>query len=125
LCSTDRWLPLPCPSHLSTSLSGLDNNSRDTDPAAVESVKKFEVELCDLPVRGPWDSYARHLTDDYVRVTPGKIEGKEDVLKGFRASNVQTISMVPEQMDVRIYGDTAVTIIQLRFREQAPDGKNY
>ena len=31
--------------------------------------------------------------------------------------------MVPEEMDVRIYGDTVVMIIQLRFRERAPDGK--
>jgi len=30
--------------------------------------------------------------------------------------------MVPEQMDVRIYGDTAIMIIQLRSREQTPDG---
>ena len=107
-------------------LSAFAQNSNvraDTDPAAVESVKKFELELCDLLVRGEWDSYARHLTDDYVRILPGRIEGKENVLKGFRASNVKTISMAPEQMDVRIYCDAAVMIIQLRFREQAPDGK--
>jgi ketosteroid isomerase-like protein len=109
---------------LALSASAQDSNVRaDTDPAAVESVKKFEVELCDLLVRSQWDSYARHLTDDYVRITPGKIESKEDVLKEFRASHVKMISMVPEQMDVRIYGDTAVMIIRLRFREQTPDGK--
>jgi ketosteroid isomerase-like protein len=76
-----------------------------------------------LLVRGEWDSYAAHLTDDYVRITPGKMQDKKDVLKEFRVSNVKMISMVPEQMDVRIYGDTAVMIIQLRFREQGPDGK--
>lgn len=108
---------------LALSASAQNSNVRaDTDPAAVESVKKFEIELCDLLVRGEWDSYAGHLTDDYVRIVPGKIQGKEDVLKEFRASKVKTISMVPEQMDVRIYGDTAVMIIQLRFREQAPNG---
>ena len=37
--------------------------------------------------------------------------------------DLSTISMVPEQMDVRIYGDTAVMIIRLRSREQAPDRK--
>jgi len=95
----------------------------DADPVGVEAVKKLEIELCDLLVRGEWGSYARHLTDDYVRVISGKMQGKEDVLKEFRASNVKTISMVPERMDVRIYDDTAVMIIQLRFRDQAPDGK--
>jgi ketosteroid isomerase-like protein len=109
---------------LALSASGQNSNVRaDADPAAVESVKKFEIKLCDLLVRGEWDSYAGHLTDDYVRIIPGKIQGKEDVLNEFRSSNVKTISMVPEKMDVRIYGDTAVMIIQLRFRERAPDGK--
>jgi ketosteroid isomerase-like protein len=109
---------------LALSASAQNSNVRaDTNPAAVESVKKFEIELCDLLVRGEWDSYARRLTDDYIRIAPGKIERKENVLREFRAAKVKTISMVPEQMDLRIYGDTAVMIIQLRFREQAPDGK--
>jgi ketosteroid isomerase-like protein len=37
-------------------------------------------------------------------------------------SDTKTILMVPEQMDVRIYGDTAIIIIQLRSRDQMPDG---
>ena len=49
-------------------------------------------------------------------------QSKEEVLNEFRKSNTKTISMVPEQMDVRIYGDTAIMIIQLRSREQTPDG---
>ena len=44
------------------------------------------------------------------------------MLNDFHASNAGMISMVPEQMDVRIYGDTAIMIIQLRSREQTPDG---
>ncbi|PYU38558.1 MAG: hypothetical protein DMG54_29750 [Acidobacteria bacterium] len=68
------------------------------------------------------DAYASRLTDDYVRILPGKIQSKEEVLNEFRKSNTKTISMVPEQMDVRIYGDTAIMIIQLRSREQTPDG---
>jgi len=98
------------------------NTRADNNPEAVESVKKFELELCDLIVRGEWDAYASRLTDDYVRILPGKMQSKEEVLKEFRTSNTKTISMVPEQMDVRIYGDAAVMIIQLRFREQTPDG---
>jgi ketosteroid isomerase-like protein len=30
--------------------------------------------------------------------------------------------MVPEKMQVRIYGDTAIAIIDLRTRDRAPDG---
>lgn len=108
---------LALPSHAQKSNIHADNN-----PEAVESVKKFELELCDLIVRGEWDAYASHLTDDYVRVLPGKIQSKEEVLTEFHTSSTRTISMVPEQMDVRIYGDTAIMIIQLRSREQTLDG---
>jgi len=94
------------------------NVRADSNPQAVESVKKFELELCDLIVRGQWDIYASHVTDDYVRILPGKIQNKEEVLNEFRTSSTKTISMVPEKMDVRIYGDTAIVIIQLRYREQ-------
>jgi ketosteroid isomerase-like protein len=99
------------------------NVRADNKPEAVESVKKFELELCDLIVRGEWDAYASRLTDDYIRVLPGKIQSKEEVLNEFRTSNTKTISMVPEQMDVRIYGDTAIMIIQLRSRERTADGQ--
>jgi ketosteroid isomerase-like protein len=99
------------------------NVRADHDPTAIESLKNFERELCDLLVRGEWDAYARHLADDYVRISTGKIQGKEDVLNDFRTSKVKIISMVPEQMDVRVYGNAAVMLIQLRFRERTPDGK--
>src|SRR5438552_17105557 len=68
------------------------------------------------------DAYASRLTDDYVRILPGKIQSKEEVLNEFRKSNTKTISMVPEQMDVRNYGHTAIRTIQLRSRAMTPDG---
>src|SRR5260221_3314200 len=98
------------------------NVRADNSPEAVESIKKFELELCDLIVRGEWDAYASRLTDDYIRILPGKIQDKEEVLNEFRTSNAKTTSMVPERMDVRIYGETAIVIIRLRSREQTPDG---
>ena len=94
----------------------------DSNPEAVESVRKFELDLCDLIVRGEWDAYASRLTDDYIRILPGKIQSKEEVLKEFRTSDTKTVSMVPEQIDIRIYGETAIAIIQVRSREQTHDG---
>jgi len=98
------------------------NIRADNAPGAIESVKKFELELCDLIVRGEWDAYASHVTDDYVRILPGKNQSKEEVLDEFRTSNIRTVSMVPEQIDVRIYGDAAIAIIQLRWRDRTFDG---
>lgn len=94
----------------------------ENNPEAVESVKKFELELCDLIVRGEWNAYASRLADDYIRILPGQAQKKEEVLNEFRTSGAKTVSMVPEQMDVRIYGDTAIAIIQVRSRLQTPDG---
>jgi len=108
-------LALPAPAQKS-------NVRADNNPDAAESVKKFELELCDLIVRGEWDAYASRLTDDYIRILPDKIQSKEEVLNDFRTSNTKTIKMVPEQMDVRAYGDTAIVIIQVRSREQTADG---
>jgi len=94
----------------------------DNGAGEVKSVKKLELELCDLIVRGEWDAYARRLTDDYIRILPGKMQSKEEVLNEFRTANTKTVSMAPEQMDVRIYGDAAIAIIQLQVREQTADG---
>jgi ketosteroid isomerase-like protein len=99
------------------------NVRADDNPAAAEEIKKLEVDLCGMLVRGAWDSYAANLTDDYVRVLPGNIQSKQEVLAEFRASKERTISMVPERMDVRVYGDTAVALIHLRTRSQDADGK--
>ena len=115
IVTTLAVLALPAPAQKS-------NIRADSDPKMVESVKKFELELCDLIVRGEWDAYASRLTDDYIRILPGKIQDKEEVLNEFRTSNAKTTSMVPERMDVRIYGETAIVIIRLRSREQTPDG---
>src|SRR5215470_11358443 len=105
---------------LTLPISAQKSNIRaDSNPEAVESVKKFELELCDLIVRGEWDAYASRLTDDYTRVLPGKIQSKQEVLNEFRTSKTKAVSMVPEEMDVRIYGDTSIVIIQLRAREQS------
>jgi hypothetical protein len=115
IVTTLAVLALPAPAQKS-------NIRADSDPKMVESVKKFELELCDLIVRGEWDGYASRLTDDYIRILPGKIQDKEEVLNEFRTSNAKTTSMVPERMDVRIYGETAIVIIRLRSREQTADG---
>lgn len=93
------------------------------DPDAAKTVRELEQKLCDLLVRGDWDAYARNLTDDYVRVLPGNVQAKQEVLEEFRTSKTKTVAMLPEKMDVRVYGDTAIVIIELRTRNQTPDGR--
>lgn len=124
----DRWLAVVrVPSVLLLALSlqmsaQTSGVKADNDPTDVETVKRLERKLCDLLVTGDWDSYARQLTDDYVRILPGKVQTKQEVLEEFRTSRTKTVAMVPEKIDVRVYGDTAIVIIDLRTRNQAPDG---
>lgn len=117
-------LTIPISAQKSDVHVGKSNIRADNNPEAVESVKKLELELCDLIVRGEWNAYASHLTDDYMRILPGKIQSKEEVLNEFRTSSTKTTSMVPEQMDLRIYGDTAIAILLVRSREHTPDGQS-
>jgi len=94
----------------------------DRDAAAEAAVKALELQLCDLLVRGDWRAYASHLTDDYVRVLPGKIQNKAEVLQEFRTSKDKIISMVPKMIRTRIYGDTAIVIIDVYARDRTPTG---
>jgi ketosteroid isomerase-like protein len=95
----------------------------DDNPSAVEAVRKLEVDLCGMLVRREWDAYAANVTDDYVRILPGKVQTKQEVLEEFRTSKTKTISMTPEKVEVRVYGDTAVAIIHLRTRTQDGHGE--
>lgn len=95
----------------------------DNPAPEIEKIRQLEIKLCGLIVHRQWNDYARHLTDDYVRIQAGSVQTKDEVLKEFRTSKTDTISMTPEKLDIRIYGDTAVVIIKLRTRTRAGDGK--
>ena len=94
----------------------------DADAAAITAVEKLEIDLCGLLVGGEWQKYAANLTDDYVRVLPGKIQSKAEVLAEFRTSVEKTVAMIPEKIQTRIYGETAVVIIDLLTRDRKPNG---
>ena len=108
----------------STSVLPQASGVRADNPASeIETIKQLEIELCSLIVHGQWDDYARHVTDDYVRILAEKSQTKDEVLKEFRTSKTDMISMTPEKVDVRIYGDAAVVTIELRTRIRARNGK--
>src|SRR5262245_18544072 len=91
-------------------------------PAAEAAVKALELQLCDLLVHGKWQAYASRLTDDYVRVLPGRVQNKAEVLEEFRTSKSTIISMVPKKIQTRIYGDAAIVSVDVYERERTPTG---
>lgn len=79
----------------------------DADTAAVAEIEALEYHLIDLLERRDLDAYASFLAEDYVRVNAaGRIDSKDSVLEQFRSGSGGP--SVPSDLDVRVYGDTAV-----------------
>ena len=80
----------------------------DADSAAISEVEALEYHLIDLLARRDLNAYASHLAEDYVRVNAaGRVDFKESVLARFHSDSGSSTS-IPSDLNVRIYGDTAV-----------------
>jgi len=80
----------------------------DRDTAAEKEIQKLEYFLASLIEKGDVDTYAGYLTDDYVRIAAnGSISTKEQILDGFKKTKAQ-VSMMPHDLNVRVYGATAI-----------------
>jgi ketosteroid isomerase-like protein len=80
----------------------------DKDTVAEQEIQKLEFFLAALIEKGDVDTYAGYLTDDYVRISAnGTLSTKEQVLEGFRKGKAQ-VTMLPHDLQVRIYGTTAI-----------------
>jgi ketosteroid isomerase-like protein len=81
----------------------------DTNPSAESEVKKLEADLDKLLVQGDWNQYAAHLSDDYIRTeNNGTVKNKADVLTDLRSEAKKLLDVIPEELQVRVYGDTAI-----------------
>ncbi|MBZ5706095.1 MAG: nuclear transport factor 2 family protein [Acidobacteriia bacterium] len=81
----------------------------DADPAADAEIMKLETELTHLILQGNWDEYSSRLTEDYVRTfANGAVQSKQQVLSEFRAPERKVLDMIPEDLNVRVYGDAAI-----------------
>lgn len=84
----------------------------DQDSVLIKQLSDLEFELNDLLAERNFDTYATYLADDYIRISAnGNIMNKEQVLQQFRTA--QTGKAVPEILQIRIYGNTAVMTIHL------------
>jgi ketosteroid isomerase-like protein len=82
--------------------------SAERNDAAERDIKVLELKLAGLLVARDFDEYEKHLAADYTRINPaGVVETREQVMAGFRASAPGT-SMDPTELDVKVYGDTAI-----------------
>lgn len=83
-----------------------------------DAILALELELCGLLERGALDEYAGHLTPDYALTTAqGELQTREQALAFCRKLG-PGYKMTPDQMLVRVYGNTAI----LTARVVGPNG---
>ncbi|SRR6266567_2469324 len=84
------------------------------DNNAAPSIKQLETDLAKLLIAGKWDEYAAYLSDDFVRTAAnGAIEHKPQAWAEFRSGTNKLLDMIPEELSVTTYGDTAVATSHL------------
>ena len=95
-----------------------------TTQAIVEHIKKMEVERVEAGVRKDIDAIAAVTADDYVQIDwNGQVLNKAATLARIKSSEIKLQSNAVEEMDVRVYGDTAV-VIGLSTRKGTMNGKD-
>jgi uncharacterized protein (TIGR02246 family) len=94
------FLALPVWVVLSVVLVAQANAVKDVE--AVEHARMAAVEQRDV------DAVAKFLTDDFTSIaTSGRRSSKQQYLNGLRA-NPAPVKMLHEEVQVRVYGDTAI-----------------
>ena len=95
----------------------------DKDSVLIKQLTALEFELNDLLAERNFDTYAAYLADDYIRISAdGKMKNKEQVLQQFKTT--QTGKAVPEILQIRIYGNTAIMTIHLTITTEE-QGKTF
>jgi ketosteroid isomerase-like protein len=90
----------------------------DNDSIAEKEIQQLEFFLAGLLEKGDLDTYAGYLTDDYVRIAAnGTVSTKQEIIEGLKKSSSQ-LKMMPHDLKVRIYGNTAIlrAILDLETR---------
>ena len=103
-------------------IAGLGTISAQSAPIATQSaashsdnsnseeiIKALELKLAQWIVQGNWDEYEKQLMSDFTRISAdGKFADKKSVLSEFREGPRKIIVMEPEELHIRIYGDSAI-----------------
>ena len=82
----------------------------DADSVARAELIALERHLSDLLNRGDWQAYAPNLADDYRQTTRlGEVRTKQEVLAALqRPRSADALTVLPDSIDVRVYGNTGV-----------------
>lgn len=95
----------------------------DVDTVAEGQIKRLEFTLAGLLERGEIDTYSGYLTEDYIRISAnGELATKEQVLQAFRKSSGKgNTKMYPHDLQVHVYGNTAILHAKLDLETRSGD----
>jgi len=83
-------------------------------------VKRVELDMAQTIIHADWNQYSAHLMDDYMLSDRnGVIQNKAAMMAALREGNEKVLDFAPEELNVRVYGDTAIvtghfTVVQRR-----------
>jgi len=79
-----------------------------------DAIKKLEQQRNEAILKGDTATLDRLTSDDYTNTTAqGKIEKKADIMDGFKSGKIKFESRELSDLDVRVYGNTAVVTGQV------------
>jgi ketosteroid isomerase-like protein len=74
-----------------------------------DEIKKLEQQRNEAILKGDTATLDKLTSDDYTNTTAqGKIEKKPDIMDGFKSGKIKFDSRELSDLDVRVYGNTAV-----------------
>lgn len=83
----------------------------DDTSATRAAVEKLDLDIAKMLAAGNWEQYGTQLSEDFVRTAAnGTVEHKQQAWIEFRTGNNKMLDMIPEELQVATYGDTAVVV---------------
>ena len=92
----------------------------DSNSAAEDEVKKVELDMAQFVVHADWDRYEAGLVGDFAASDRnGVTQNKAAMMASLRDGKEKVLDLAPEELNVRVYGDTAIvtghfTVVQRR-----------
>jgi ketosteroid isomerase-like protein len=91
----------------------------------VKQIKKMEEDRNQAVLRGDAAALDRVTSDDYTFITlRGELRTKSEILKGFKSGSFKYESRDLSDLNVRVYGNTAV-VTGRATQKGVEDGKDY
>jgi proline iminopeptidase len=126
LSNCGHFTYLECPSAVREQIDAFwDQKTASADHSAEEEIKALEEERNRAILNGDAAALERMTADDYTFITlRGELRTKAEIVKGFQSGSFKYDSRTISDLNVRIYGDTAI-VTGRSMQKGIENGKDY